>query len=56
MFSLEKSIIEIFVIFVMFNLYKYIENDIFYDFKLVLFVNFIEKKMIFEKVRTDKYF
>ena len=39
-----------------FNLPRYTENNIFFNFKVVLEINFTIKREIFEKVRVGKYF
>lgn len=48
-FLLEKIVIEFFAAPEKYNLPRYIENDIFYNFTVVLDTNFIEKHRFVEK-------
>lgn len=51
LFLLEKIVIKIFATPEKFNLFRYVKNDILYNFEIVLGINFIENHLIFDKVR-----
>ena len=49
---IKKIVIKIFATLEKFNLPKYIENNILYNFKVVSDINFIEKLGIFDIVKV----